>query len=208
MPSTVSKGLVATHFCSTSAGVDWSSRYRPHLAATMAVSSAALFRVLEGEADWVLLHDVRAADTELLVANLKTAAMEFLAAEEIHSESYSEIFAAADARSIAQGARYVYMARTDFDKSRGDEKAFDAWYNLQHLPDCARAGMVRARRFKSHAASWQYAATYELRSRHTLDSSAVGRIRGFGPFTEQVRGNRRWILERVETYLAAPKIAF
>ncbi len=186
----------------------WTSHQR-HLIEQSGVASAGLFSVLEGEGATVVMYDVNGGKdaTEKLTAVIRKDFEPFGIAT---LEAFDEIFAAPDARPIAEADRYVFIPWPDVNE-KGIEKEFDAWYDGTHVPDVAGAGIVRARRFKANRSEFQYFATYDMWARDTMKSEAIQKVRGFGPYTSQIRGIRRFVLEIADRYHGAelePDAAF
>jgi hypothetical protein len=136
---------------------------------------AAVFRVLEGEGRWWIL-----ADTD---------------GDEGDGEHYREIFRSPDAQPITESGQYVFVIRIDVTADL-DHDAFNDWYDHEHVPEVAPAGLRRGRRFSSEIPGWPYMALYDMDARDTLASDALARVRGFYRFTPQVTTLERTVLER------------
>jgi len=137
---------------------------------------AAVFRVLEGEGRWWILTET---DND-----------------ESPGERYREIFRSADTKPVTESSKYVFVIRIGVADDL-DHDAFNAWYDNEHVPEVAPAGLRRGRRFASDIPDRPYMAIYDMDARDTLQSEALAKVRGFHQFTPQVTTLERTVLERV-----------
>ncbi|WP_028922673.1 hypothetical protein [Pseudonocardia acaciae] len=137
-----------------------------------------LFRVLEGPGSWLSALEV---DGEGQPDN--------------GSAWFQEIFAAPDARPLADSARYLFKIEIDVHDDV-DLDAFHEWYNGTHVPEVNPAGLLGGRRFRALSHERRFLATYDLAHRHVMESDALARVRGFAQFTDGVTIRHRSILER------------
>ncbi len=159
----------------------------PSLPSVEAASSAALFRVLEGEAGgFVALFET--GDAAAVESVLRDG--------DPVLERYAELFLAPDARPVAESARYVFAIRIAVADDL-DHAAFNEWYNGKHVPEVAPAGLRRGKRYTSELPGWPYLALYDMDDRDTLQSEALAKVRGFYQFTPQVLTLERTVLERI-----------
>lgn len=113
------------------------------------------------------------------------------------SWSFDElIFAAPESKPGIGEAPYVFVVRADCTPTT-PEPEFNRWYDSQHVAEVATAGLIGARRFRADRSSWRYAAIYEMQGRDVMQSERMQQVRGFGPFTAQIRDCDRLVLERV-----------
>jgi kynurenine formamidase len=196
----IAKGMLLAILGGQPALAAWTS-HTSELRKVPWIVSAGLFTVLEGEGAAVVMYDVDAdakAAQGRLVPLIETA----FADSKIKFDYFEEVFAAPDARPMAETDRYVFIPWPDVAADGVDDE-FNTWYNGAHVPDVAGAGIVRARRFRADRESWQYFATYDMWSRDTMNSEAIKRVRGFGPYTDRIRGIRRYVLEVAARYHGA-----
>jgi hypothetical protein len=162
------------------------------------VEGAALFRWIDGDAPWLALYDVTSGAATPAGSVVVESLSKDLEARVNDSTAYTEIFAAPDARPVEACLRYMHVPLVDFSARGAIEADFNRWYNETHVPQLVVAGLVHARRFRVAREAWQYAATYEIDSPTVLQGEALARVRGFGVYSDSVRGLRRILLERVD----------
>jgi hypothetical protein len=173
--------------------------WRRHLdedSSTQAASDSALFAVLEGEGDYLLVHEFRVGEEERAPQVERSIRTTFGPDRLVHAAAYQRIFAADDARPLSAASRFVFLAAASVD-SRLNHAEFNNWYDTAHVPDVAGAGLLRAQRFRLLGAGNDYLASYEIESPEVLASPELARIRGFHHFTPDIRQLRRAVAELI-----------
>jgi hypothetical protein len=162
------------------------------------IEGAALFRWIDGDSPWVALYDVMSGAATSAGSVVVDSLSKDLEARVNDTTAYTEIFSAPDARSIEACLRYLHVPLVDFSAKGAIEDDFNRWYDQTHVPQLVATGLGHARRFRVARDAWQYAATYEIDSPSVLQGEALARVRGFGIYSDSIRGLRRILLERVK----------
>lgn len=153
------------------------------------LGSLAAFRVLEGRGEVVITGEAGAAS-----AQEGWRALPWDGA--LSADDYLEVYATPAARPFSEAGPHVYLVGVSLDPAI-DVTAFNQWYDGTHVPEVEPAGLTRGRRFRSARDPGHYIATYDMRRRDVLESEAIARVRGFGPFTPWVTAIERTVLERI-----------
>ncbi|MGH8967560.1 MAG: hypothetical protein ACRDXB_19850, partial [Actinomycetes bacterium] len=110
---------------------------------------------------------------------------------------WEEIFAAPDARPLAEGGPFVFAIEIDVHDDV-DLDAFHSWYNDTHVPEVNPAGLLGGRRYRALSHTRRFLATYDMADRHVMESESIARVRGFAHFTAGVTIRHRAVLERTD----------
>jgi hypothetical protein len=157
---------------------------------------SALFAVLDGEGDCVLLEEF-AAEAVDADANAETSIRRHFGNGGLLSCTvFERIFAAGDARPLSAASRFVFLAQASVDPAL-DHSQFNEWYDTTHVPDVDAAGLSRAQRFRAKSADEEYLASYEIASPAVLTSPQLQRVRGFHQFTPSIRRLQRTVGELI-----------
>lgn len=159
------------------------------------VTDTALFAVLDGEGDVLLVHELALrADLAQVEASIRE---QFGADALLTTARFERVFAAGDARPMSAVDGYLFLADVDVDPAV-DHTEFNRWYDEAHVPDVGGVGLERAQRFRSPNGGDRYLASYEIASPDVLTTPELARVRGFHHFTPSIRRLTRTLGEPIE----------
>jgi hypothetical protein len=172
----------------------WDDHLRD-VAGSGAQPDSTLFEVIEGEGDYLLVHEFRRGESGHVRVSFWDS---FDMRQLVDSTTFSRIYASADARALSRVSRLLFLARVDVARTL-DHDAFNDWYDSTHVPDVAAVGLRGAQRFRSQGDDNDYLASYEIAAQEVLTSDGLAQVRGFHQFTSQIRRLRRTVARQVRT---------